>query len=102
MARTKKEANRMDELLAESQGPEEILGESGLLKQLSKRLVERALAGELTHHMKPSKDDASARPNIGSPISRHQPNLDSQLGEHHPDFQLSYGHPQSHLHYQRD
>ncbi len=51
----KKQTSRVDELLddllADHQGPEAILGESGLLKQLSKRLVERALAGELSHHL---------------------------------------------------
>jgi putative transposase len=56
MARKKKELSRMDELLddllADCQSPEDILGESGLLKQLSKRLIERALAGELNHHLK--------------------------------------------------
>jgi hypothetical protein len=52
MTRKKQDPNRvdvlLDELLEEHQSPEEILGESGLLKQLSKRLIERALAGELT------------------------------------------------------
>jgi transposase-like protein len=56
MVRKKKEPNRvdemLDELLADCQTPEDILGESGLLKQLSKRLIERALAGELSHHLK--------------------------------------------------
>lgn len=56
MARKKQETNRvdemLDELLADCQTPEDILGESGLLKQLSKRLIERALAGELNHHLK--------------------------------------------------
>jgi putative transposase len=56
MARKKPQSNRVDELLDElledHRSPEEILGESGLLKQLSKRLVERALAGELNHHLK--------------------------------------------------
>jgi putative transposase len=55
MVRKKKEPNRiddmLDDLLADCQGPEDILGESGLLKQLSARLVERALAGELNHHL---------------------------------------------------
>jgi transposase-like protein len=55
MARKKQETNRvdemLDELLADCQTPEDILGESGLLKQLSKRLIERALAGELNHHL---------------------------------------------------
>ncbi|BFM38249.1 transposase, mutator family [Synechocystis sp. LKSZ1] len=53
---TTQEPNRvdtlLDELLEEHQTPEEILGESGLLKQLTKRLIERALAGELSHHLK--------------------------------------------------
>jgi putative transposase len=41
----------LDELLADCPSPEAILGESGLLKQLTQRLVERALAGELNHHL---------------------------------------------------
>ena len=56
MARTKKEPNRvddlLDELLEDCHSPEDILGESGLMKQIKKRLVERALAGELNHHLK--------------------------------------------------
>jgi transposase-like protein len=56
MARKKKETNHVDEmldqLLADCQTPEDILGESGLLQQLSKRLIERALVGELNHHLK--------------------------------------------------
>jgi len=55
MVRKKQEPNRLDDrlddLLADCQGPEGILGESGLLKQLSVRLVERALAGELSYHL---------------------------------------------------
>ena len=58
MARRKQTKNRvdelLDELLADHQSPEEILGESGLLKQLSKRLIERALAGELNHQLNSS------------------------------------------------
>ena len=30
---------------------EAVLGEEGLIAQLKKRVVERALAGELTHHL---------------------------------------------------
>ncbi len=41
----------LDELLEDYQGPEAILGKDGLLKQLSKRLVERALQAELGHHL---------------------------------------------------
>lgn len=31
--------------------PEEIAGEDGLLQQLTKRLYERALEGEMSHHL---------------------------------------------------
>lgn len=41
----------LDELLAECQSPEDILGKHGLVKQLTQRLVERALSGELTAHL---------------------------------------------------
>jgi transposase-like protein len=39
-----------DELIA-GKTRDEILGNDGILKQLTKRLVERALEGEMTHHL---------------------------------------------------
>jgi putative transposase len=41
----------IDKLLAEYKSPEEIVGENGLLKQLTKALVERTLQAELTTHL---------------------------------------------------
>jgi len=41
----------IDELLAGAQTEEEIVGPGGVLGQLTKRLVERALAAELTEHL---------------------------------------------------
>lgn len=41
----------LDELLANYQKPEDLIGENGLLKQLTKRLVERALDAEMTAHL---------------------------------------------------
>ena len=49
----RKRRDRTDELLAElvqGKSPEEILGKDGVLKQLTKRLVENALEGEMTEH----------------------------------------------------
>ncbi|MBV5262367.1 IS256 family transposase, partial [Synechococcus moorigangaii CMS01] len=46
----------IDELLQDCPDPESILGESGLLQQLSKRLIERALQGELTHHLNQNQE----------------------------------------------
>jgi putative transposase len=41
----------VDELLAGAQGEDEIVGPGGLLSQLTKRLVERAMEVELTDHL---------------------------------------------------
>src|SRR4029453_18799964 len=41
----------LDELLKDYTNPQDILGEHGLLKHLTKRLVERALDAELTAHL---------------------------------------------------
>jgi putative transposase len=41
----------VDELLAGTRTPEEITGPDGLLQRLTKRLVERAMAAELTEHL---------------------------------------------------
>ncbi len=41
----------LDQLLADYQSPEDLIGESGLLKQLTKKLVEKALNAEMTHHL---------------------------------------------------
>ncbi len=43
-----KQDTLIDELLQDCHDPKDILGQNGLLKQLSKRLIERALQGELT------------------------------------------------------
>ena len=51
---TKKDAKTdalLDDLLQDCESPEDILGEHGLLKGLTKRLVERALHAELTTHL---------------------------------------------------
>ena len=41
----------IDKLLAAYKGSEDLIGEQGLLKQLTKALAERAMQAELTHHL---------------------------------------------------
>ena len=41
----------LEELLKDYKNPEDLLGKNGLLKQLTKRLVEKAMEAELTHHL---------------------------------------------------
>jgi putative transposase len=47
----------MDQLLADYKKPEDIIGENGLLKQLTKAILERALQAELTDHLGFEKHD---------------------------------------------
>lgn len=55
MARKKKPKSKADELLdelvAQCKTREDIVGKDGLIKQLTKRAMERALSGELTAHL---------------------------------------------------
>lgn len=83
MVRQKKEPNRvddlLDELLEDCHSPEDILGESGLMKQIKKRLVERALAGELNHHLKSNGADKENTPNSRNGSSKKT--IQSEDGE---------------------
>jgi putative transposase len=47
----------LDQLLKDYKKPEDILGEQGLLKRLSKAILERALGAELTQHLGYEKHD---------------------------------------------
>ena len=48
----------IDELLKNYSKPEEITGENGLLKQLTKAVIERAMQTEITDHLGYSKNDS--------------------------------------------
>ncbi len=45
------EADKLIDELIDGKTPEEIVGEGGLLQALTKRVYERALEGEMTHHL---------------------------------------------------
>jgi putative transposase len=47
----------LDELIKDYKDPEDLLGESGLLKELTKALLERAMESELTHDLGYEKND---------------------------------------------
>jgi len=49
----------LTELLRDYQKPEDLLGKNGLLKQLQKRLLEKALGAELTVHLGYGKHEAA-------------------------------------------
>lgn len=58
-ARVTKEKDLIDELLKDYEKPEDLLGENGLLKELTKRLLERVMGAELTHHVGYEKHDSA-------------------------------------------
>jgi putative transposase len=47
----------LDELIKDYKKPEDLIGEAGLLKQLTKALLERAMSAELTQHLGYEKHD---------------------------------------------
>jgi putative transposase len=51
----------LNELLKEYRKPEDLLGQGGLLKQLQKRLLEKAMGAELTAHLGYGKHEAAGR-----------------------------------------
>jgi putative transposase len=51
----------IDNLLKDYKKPEDLIGENGLLKQLTKRLLERAMSAELTEHVGYERHDAAGQ-----------------------------------------
>jgi putative transposase len=58
----------LDQLLANYSKPEDLTGKDGILKQLTARLVERALQAEMTEHLGYEKNEPKGR---GLPNSRN-------------------------------
>jgi putative transposase len=58
----------LDQLLAGYTKPDDLTGKDGILKQLTARLVERALQGEMTEHLGYERHDPKGR---GTPNSRN-------------------------------
>lgn len=56
----------LDELIRDYKNPEDLIGENGLLKQLTKALIERAMAAELTHELGFEKNDKSSLKDSGN------------------------------------
>jgi transposase-like protein len=52
----------LDEILKDYRGPDDFYGPEGIMKQLTKALVERTMEGELTEHLGYEKHDQSEKP----------------------------------------
>jgi len=71
----------IDKLIEGYQKPEDLIGENGLLKQLTKALVERAMNAELTHHLGYQKNDPDGRGSGNSRNGKGKKKLTGDFGQ---------------------
>ena len=68
-------------LLANYKKPEDLIGENGLLKQLTKLLVEKALDAEMTEHLGHGRHEPVANPVGNTRNGRSRKTLKGEFGE---------------------
>src|SRR5437763_12343869 len=71
----------IDKLLADYKKPEDIIGENGLLKQLTKALLERAMQAEMTDHLGYEKHDPAGHNSGNSRNGATTKTLKGEFGE---------------------
>ncbi|MDX8386605.1 MAG: IS256 family transposase [Gallionella sp.] len=71
----------IDQLLAGYQKPEDLIGEHGLLKQLTKAVIERALQAEMAAHLGHSKHELVANPVGNTRNGKSHKTLKGDFGE---------------------
>ena len=71
----------IDQLLTDYKKPEDIIGENGLLKELTKAILERALQVELTDHLGYEKHDPAGQHRGNTRNGKSQKTLQGDFGE---------------------
>jgi putative transposase len=71
----------LDELMKEYKNPEDLLGEDGIIKQLTKALLEKALEGEMTHHLGYPKWSPDGKNTGNSRNGKHGKTIKGDFGE---------------------
>src|SRR6202041_2082373 len=71
----------IDQLLTNYKKPEDIIGENGLLKELTKAILERALAAEMTDHLGYEKHDPAGHHRGNTRNGKSPKTLKGDLGE---------------------
>lgn len=71
----------INSLLADYKKPEDLIGENGLLKQLTKALVERALQAEITEHLGHDKHETVTNPTGNARNGKSHKTLKGEFGE---------------------
>jgi putative transposase len=71
----------LDQLIKDYKKPEDLIGENGLLKQLTKRLLERAMQAEMTDHLGYVKNAPSGNNTGNSRNGSYKKKLKGDFGE---------------------
>src|SRR6516225_559927 len=71
----------IDQLLTDYKKPEDIIGENGLLKELTKAILERALEAEMTDHLGYEKHDPAGHHSGNTRNGKSRKNLKGDFGE---------------------
>jgi len=71
----------LDELLKDYQSPEDMFGNDGFLQQLTKAVVERALQGEMTHHLGYEKHSAAGQNSGNSRNGKSKKTIKGKRGQ---------------------
>ena len=74
-------AGLIDSLLADYKKPEDLIGENGLLKQITKAVVERALQAEMAAHLGHGKHEPVENPADNTRNGKSQKTLKGEFGE---------------------
>ncbi len=71
----------LDELLKEYKNPEDLFGKDGIFKELKKRLIEKAMDTEITHHLGYEKHSPSGKNTGNSRNGKSSKTIKSDSGE---------------------
>ena len=70
----------LDSLMKDYKNPEDLIGETGLLKQLTKQLLERAMQAEMTEHLGYAKNATADKKTKNSRNGSYQKRIKGEFG----------------------
>ena len=70
----------LDSLMKDYKNPEDLIGENGLLKQLTKQLLERAMQAEMTEHLGYAKNATDEKKTTNSRNGSYKKRLKGEFG----------------------
>jgi len=70
----------LDSLMKDYKNPEDLIGENGLLKQLTKQLLERAMQAEMTEHLGYEKNATAEKKTTNSRNGSYKKRLKGEFG----------------------